>query len=336
MIGISLIIPIYNVEKYLPRCLAMISNQTSRNFEVIFINDGSTDQSLTILQSWIVKQDKEQRYQIISQTNQGLGASRNCGIEQASGQYFWCIDSDDFISANAIEQLNNEINKNSSVEIFGFNYQVWPKKYQELRKYPQNQNNQLDITDISACDKIIKRHFWQKYQFSFPEGYYYEDTGIIPIVIEQAQSVKFLPINLYYYEVTRIEAITKRTRYERLQDFIVMQQRVCDYYIENQQFDKLTSYEYQCIHTIMGDILVRNLTASEPLRQQNFQAVIEFFNIYFPNWQQNERLLKQKAEADWILTSIPLMRAGKYEKVTKQNYLLYEVSDTQKQEIVEE
>ncbi|MGL4952312.1 MAG: glycosyltransferase family 2 protein [Culicoidibacterales bacterium] len=328
MVEISLIIPIYNVSQYLPRCLAMITNQTNREFEVIFINDGSTDQSDIILQAWIDKQDKNQRYVSISQQNQGLGAARNRGIELAKGRYFWCIDSDDFIDSNAIDYLITEMNKTPGVEIFGFNYEVWPKKYQELRKYPKNTGAQLDITDISACDKIISRQFWINHQFSFPEGYYYEDTGIIPIAIEEAQSVRFLPEYLYYYEVTREEAITKRTRYERLQDFIVMQKRICDYYLNKNELQKLAAYEYQCIHTIMGDILVRNIGATEQIRSENFKAVMVFFETYFPKWQQNHQLHQNSSEAEWILKNLPLMKESQYANIKTQNYLLYDRNKT--------
>lgn len=321
---ISLIVPVYNVAQYLPRCLAMIANQNFRDFEVIFINDGSTDGSQKILEAWIRKQSPNQRYEIIQQENQGLGAARNRGLAKAQGEYFWCLDSDDFIAKESLLYLSQKIRQYPDVQIFGFDYRVWPLHLKELRKYPNNQGNTLDITDISACDKLIHRAFWQSHNFKFPEGYYYEDTGIIPIVIDQAESVRFLQQTLYYYEVTREEAITKRTRYERLQDFILMQQRVCEYYRQTQQMQKMQKYEYQCIHTIMGDILVRNISAPSPLREQNFEIAMNFFHTYFPNWQQNQRLLAQENnEGKWILLSIPLMVKRQYDQIPAQKYLLY-------------
>ncbi|MGL4624897.1 MAG: glycosyltransferase family 2 protein [Culicoidibacterales bacterium] len=321
---ISLIVPVYNVAQYLPRCLAMISNQKFCNFEIIFINDGSTDNSEQILEAWIKKQDDTMKITIINQKNQGLGAARNRGIEKAQGSYFWCLDSDDFITADALSYLADAIHTYPHVQIFGFQYRVWPRHLRELRCYDRNYGTNLDIRDISACDKLIQREFWQNHNFEFPEGYYYEDTGIIPITIDLAQSVRYLPRNLYYYEVTREAAITKRTRYERLQDFISMQKRICDYYIQTRQYDKLSAYEYQCIHTIMADILARNVSAPSPLREQNFNATMEFFQTYFPNWQRNQQLQRENnEEKKWILTSIPLMELGKYHEIPEQNYLLY-------------
>lgn len=326
---ISLIVPVYNVATYLPRCLAMISNQKFRDFEVVFINDGSTDISQKLIEAWITKQEKNQRYELIVQKNRGLGAARNRGIERAQGEYFWCLDSDDFIAAHALEYLATMIQEYPEVEIFGFEYRVWPLHLKELRQYPNNRETQLDITDISACDKLIKRAFWQQHHFTFPEGYYYEDTGVMPIAIDQARSVRFLSENLYYYEVTREEAITKRTRYGRLQDFVFMQQQVCEYYLRTNQKEKLQAYEYQCIHTIMADILARNVSAPSPLREANFSVVMKFFATYFPNWQQNEQLIvAENPEADWILTSIPLMEQGKYSQIPLQNYLLYASEET--------
>ena len=103
---ISIIIPIYNCEKYLSRCLDSIINQTFTNIEIICINDGSTDSSLKILQDY---KTKDPRIIIINQNNQKLGAARNRGLEIQKGNYITFIDSDDWIDNDYLEKLYNAI-----------------------------------------------------------------------------------------------------------------------------------------------------------------------------------------------------------------------------------
>ena len=99
---VSVIVPVYNTEKYLPQCLDSIINQTFTDFECICINDGSTDNSLSILEEYA---KKDSRIRIISQKNAGLSNVKNVGIKNATGIYITFIDSDDFVSLDYIEKL---------------------------------------------------------------------------------------------------------------------------------------------------------------------------------------------------------------------------------------
>lgn len=115
---ISIILPVYNSEKYLKRCIDSIVNQTYQNLEIIIINDGSTDDSLSIIKEFI-KQDK--RIILIDKKNEGVSKARNIGIEKANGEYITFIDSDDWLEDNAIEILYNELEKNK-VDVIRGNY----------------------------------------------------------------------------------------------------------------------------------------------------------------------------------------------------------------------
>nr|MCR4662874.1 glycosyltransferase [Endomicrobiaceae bacterium] len=103
---VSVIVPVYNVEQYLRQCLDSIINQTFKDFECICVNDGSTDNSLTILQEY---SKKDNRIKIINQKNSGSSVSRNNGIKQALGQYVSFVDADDWITDNYLEILYNKI-----------------------------------------------------------------------------------------------------------------------------------------------------------------------------------------------------------------------------------
>ena len=101
-IDISLIVPVYNVEKYLKRALTSVENQTFKNFEVIIVNDGSTDGSLEIISEFV---DRNKNFTLINQENKGLGEARNVGIRHAKGRYVAFLDSDDFLEPEYLEKL---------------------------------------------------------------------------------------------------------------------------------------------------------------------------------------------------------------------------------------
>ena len=103
---VSVIIPVYNVEKYLSQCLDSVVNQTLKDIEIICIDDGSTDNSLEILKTYA---QKDSRIKILTQQNSGAGAARNLGLKKASGQYLYFMDSDDFISAELVEKMYSKI-----------------------------------------------------------------------------------------------------------------------------------------------------------------------------------------------------------------------------------
>ncbi|MBR3628081.1 MAG: glycosyltransferase family 2 protein [Elusimicrobia bacterium] len=108
---ISVIVPTYNVEKYLSQCLDSILNQTFKDFECICINDGSTDNSLSILQKYA---SKDNRIKIINQENKGLSGARNAALKIVTGKYITFVDSDDFVSSDYLEKLINLAEKENS------------------------------------------------------------------------------------------------------------------------------------------------------------------------------------------------------------------------------
>ena len=117
-IKFSFIVPVYNVEKYLSRCLDSLLTQNYQNFEIICINDGSPDNSINILQMY---QKKHNNIFIINQENKGLGGARNTGLKYASGDYIWFIDSDDWIEPTSLYLLNNYISQEGSKDMILFN-----------------------------------------------------------------------------------------------------------------------------------------------------------------------------------------------------------------------
>lgn len=162
MVEFSIIIPVYNVEKYLRQCLDSIVNQTFSNFEVICINDGSTDNSLEILNEYAAK---DKRFIILSQENQGQGIARNKAIDMANGEIIMFVDPDDFIDLNALEILYNKY-KETNVEIVQFDYELYRKDNNKPNKIHSFQDNyKEDLKFVLKNNQIFSFRDFEKVQF---------------------------------------------------------------------------------------------------------------------------------------------------------------------------
>ena len=146
MSKVSVIIPVYNTEKYLKSCLDSVINQTLSDIEIICINDGSTDNSLDILEEYANKDD---RIKIINQKNQGVSEARNNGIKLAKSDYFILLDSDDSIENTICEKSYNAIVKNNAdINIIGFNIYNNNNLVHTDRELLQNYRNNLKLESV--------------------------------------------------------------------------------------------------------------------------------------------------------------------------------------------
>ena len=199
---ISVIIPVYNVEEYLEQCLDSIINQTFKDLEIICVNDGSTDKSLCILEKYA---QKDNRIKIINQTNQGLSAARNTGIENATGEYISFVDSDDYIKNNLYETLLKYLPS----ELICFNAEAFgdfpiPDKLNKYLKYKYNgvkniTDKVIFNTNVYAWNKLFKTEIIQKYKIKFPEGLYFEDFVFLWDYMLKIKKVNYLRNNENFY-----------------------------------------------------------------------------------------------------------------------------------------
>ena len=220
---ISVIVPVYNVEKYLKRCLDSIINQTFKDIEIICINDGSTDNSGEILNSYA---QKDKRIKIIEQTNSGLSAVRNKGIDIASGEYISFIDSDDWIDKNFYENLYNAACKNDAdIAACGIiRLSEYRKKYllqfeKEITlENPDKKFEICDIPDINyVWNKIYKLDKIRKYNLKFLEGYVYEDVLFTPQTVFYLKKLVTVPDTYYYYWRTPNSIVAKKSNKKDLE-----------------------------------------------------------------------------------------------------------------------
>lgn len=210
---VSIIVPIYNVEKYLKKCLESLINQSFKQIEIILVNDGSTDQSAEICNQYT---KNHSFIKTIHKKNGGLSSARNAGIEISQGKYIMFIDPDDYIESNTVsilyhacEEENCEIaccgkfretlEGNYVIKNTLKNKMVFSKKEAMHRLLMNN------YIDTSACDKIYKSNLFQNIRF--PEGQTYEDMATIYKTFLAANKVCHVGIPLYHY-VVRDDSIT--------------------------------------------------------------------------------------------------------------------------------
>ncbi|SFL66609.1 Glycosyltransferase involved in cell wall bisynthesis [Methanobrevibacter olleyae] len=215
MVKVSVIVPVYNVEKYLKECLDSIINQTLKDIEIICIDDGSTDNSLSILESYAEKDD---RIKIISQENQGQGVARNTGLDNAVGNYIYFIDSDDFLELNALEELYN-IAYEKSLDFVLFqliNLDDETNEYYTITDYDMpdianlvkdNVFNYEDLDHlifkmaVSPVNKLYNRDFINNAGARFPERLIFEDNVFFWEVLFNAKRIYF--VQKHYYKRRR-------------------------------------------------------------------------------------------------------------------------------------
>lgn len=206
-IKFSFIVPVYNVESYLPRCLDSLLNQDYNNFEIICVNDGSNDSSLEILNDYSAKYSN---IYIVNQENKGLGEARNTGVKYATGNYIWFIDSDDWIVDNSLLLLAEFIRNNGEKDMIVFNcyhtssIQQRGRIFKAFWKVPSILNPieyvrlLLDGQGLfAAWNRIYRRDFYVDSKFSFPKGFY-EDVSQICLSLK-AKSIGYFDEELYNY-----------------------------------------------------------------------------------------------------------------------------------------
>ena len=191
----SFIVPVYNVEKYLEKCLDSLLAQSYKDFEIIVVNDGSPDNSQSIIDKYVARYpDKVKGY---AKQNAGVSAARNYGIARAIGEYLVFVDSDDYVAEDMLAKLKAVIDEDSP-DVLGFNFTTVDENGEQIAKC-----SRTEVRNCSGAEAIISlvnsremfevvwgfvfnREFWAENAFSFIEGIYHEDFALIPYVIMQA------------------------------------------------------------------------------------------------------------------------------------------------------
>lgn len=230
---LSVIVPVFNVEDYLTECLDSIAAQTLPDLEVVLVDDGSTDASPTIARA---RAASDPRFRYVRQDNAGLSAARNTGVRHADpgAAYLTFVDSDDVVPHDAYERMIASLERTGSDFATGNVWrlnergrqQAWQYKWLTKRRERTHitRDRQL-LSDRVAWNKVFRRAFWEKHQFTFPEGKLYEDTPVMIPAHFLADSVDVLDDHVYYWRVREGSITRRRTDVKGVRDRIA----ACDH-----------------------------------------------------------------------------------------------------------
>lgn len=204
---ISIIVPVYNVEKYLDECIQSIINQTHKNIEIILINDGSTDNSLSILRKY---ESIDKRIIVVDKKNGGVSAARNYGLDICTSKYIMFVDADDYLELNALEIIFKEIREDTFI-IFGYNM-IYKNKV--IKKGDNININSLEEMGKNIffnnniggfiANKIFNKRIIEKNNLSFNEKLSYcEDLVFVCEYIKYIKKFKYINIPLYNYRMRK-------------------------------------------------------------------------------------------------------------------------------------
>jgi glycosyltransferase involved in cell wall biosynthesis len=246
----SIIIPVYNVEKYLPACLDSVLGQSFQEWEAICVNDGSTDGSAIVLQGFVAK---DHRIKVVDQPNTGTATARNTGLRMAQGDYIFFLDSDDWLEADSLEILAGKLRGEDILCFSGKRYfestgdfhpaDVLPEKTYErgMDYYNENALLRRDFAFVCVVLRVYNREFLMRNGLLFDDDITYEDNLWVPITLSFAQTVTVIPDVLYIYRI-REGSKMQEVSLERKMDMLKVADRLAAYFIPQEGFDKTVVY----------------------------------------------------------------------------------------------
>lgn len=286
---VSLLIPIYGVAMYIEQCARSLFEQTYHNIEYIFVNDCTKDKSVEILLD-LIKEYPNRKNQIKivhHHKNRGLSAARNTAIENMTGDYLWHIDSDDYISLNAVELLVKKAQKtNAEVIIFGHN-KVYPHKIvssdiRPLEKHEYIQCLLLNSIPASMWNKFYNSSFYRRIRIQSIEGINQgEDYAVVPRILYQTSKITWVNTPLYFYNLKNQDSYSQNISLNS----IVSQKKADDVLYDF--FKDIDSYK----HTLGALHLRSMLFLIKTSNKDQYQNIIQIYKYYLHNSSSNLSLL---------------------------------------------
>lgn len=257
---LSIIIPVYNTEQTLGRCINSVLQSSLNNFEIILINDGSTDNSANICESY--KNSYPQQIQVIHQENQGLSAARNAGLDISKGQYVTFIDSDDYISKDLYCHLLEQLNVNHNIDLLEYSL---VKKAQNNTEILFNFKDSIYRNHRSywikthayihafAWNKIYKRELFK--DLRYPIGKKFEDVWLLPRIIQKCQTIATTSCGYYHYDYNP-HGITATADGMALQDLLNAHLKVFEQYQNADYYLSLLNIQIDVFNRLKTPILL--------------------------------------------------------------------------------
>lgn len=302
---VSIIVPIYNVEQYISRCVDSILSQTYNNIEVILINDGSTDGSRDVIE----KYSRDSRCLIIDKPNGGASSSRNMGINVAKGEYIYFIDSDDYITNTAVELLVNRMVETGADFCC---YRI--AFFSDSKTYISGQNFDYNIIEdkaaivedaflsrnikISPWAKIFSASFLRNHTLKFKEGIINEDALFTMLCAVSANKVAFMNTVLYY-AYQRPGSVSRNLREESITSYFVVYSEM---YSTLQRLNLLNQYSKYLYASITKQILYTLVQCG--YRCVSYDSFCSLYNLLKGSLYMDRAKGKNIVLAGWIYRAV--------------------------------
>ncbi|MCI8352157.1 MAG: glycosyltransferase [Clostridia bacterium] len=288
MAKVSVIVPVYNVENYIERCLNSLANQTLEDIEIIIVDDGSTDSSASIIKEYT---DKYKNMTYYKKDNGGLSDARNYGMKYATGKYIAFLDSDDYIDANTYKIMYEKAKKeDSDIVECNFYWSYDKKNKKDIGEKYQGKKEMLEKARVVAWNKLYKRELIEQAQIEFPKGLQYEDVEFFYKLVPYIEKVSFVKEPLIYY-VQRKNSLSN-IQNEKASDIFTVLDNVILFYKEKNLYEKYKEVlEYTYARLLLCSSFKRITKIKDVnTRKELLNKTWIKLNETFPNWKQNKIL----------------------------------------------
>ena len=308
---VSVIVPIYNVEKYLEKCINSLLSQTLEDIQIILVNDGSKDNSGNIAKEY--EKNNKDRVIYVEKENGGLSDARNYGLKYATGDFIAFLDSDDYIEKNAYEEMYNKaIEENADYVECDF---IWefPNKIRVDKQYPyKNKKEMLSFVRVVAWNKLIKRQLITDNNLEFPKGLRYEDVEFIYKLIPFIN--KFAYVDKPFIHYVQRKGSIANVQNERTAEIFTVLDNVIEFYKKNNIYEKYRDeLEYNYARYLLCSSLKRMCKIKDKaIREKLLTESWERLNSNFPNWKENV-----------ILKTVNIGKNKYMRTVNKSTYKIY-------------
>jgi len=293
MVKVSIIVPVYNVEKYLEKCLNSLVNQTLKEIEIIIVNDGSTDSSELIIKKFIEKYPEKIKYYV--KENGGLSDARNYGLQYVTGEYVAFLDSDDYVKLDLYEKMYTQaIQDNSDFVECDFIWEYKNKEKIDTGVIYINKKEMFVLARVVAWNKLIKTNLIKDNNLQFPKGLRYEDVEFFYKLLPYIKKFSFVKEPLIYY-VQRNNSIVN-TQNARTKEILEVLDNVINYYKEKNIFEEYyNEIEYNYARYLLCSSFLRMIKIKDKkIRNELLSDSWNKLNENFPKWKKNVYIKKYK------------------------------------------
>lgn len=277
---ISIIVPVYNVEKYLEKCLTSLVNQTLKDIEIIIVNDGSTDNSQKIIDKF---KKKYNNIKSIKQENKGQAVARNIALKNCIGEYITYVDSDDYVELDMMEKLYKNVEKDKYDIVISDIIKEEENKSYIFKNYWQvskDINKNFMTSHMGPVARLYKREFLINNNFKFLEGVIYEDLGSIPILGMYTDKIIYVD-KAYYHYVIRAGSSMKQTKYNKKMEDIFKVMNDLSNKIDKQYSEEL---EYLYIEHLLYSASLRFIEFN---KKDMLLKIKNIMHDKYPNYKKN-------------------------------------------------